>query len=216
MNTNQKKYTAFMESVCKEFNHPEMLPALNAGFKAFCEAVDTHVTDGPLFDLHEFGVDEEQDFSTPGYSLDGLHTPPYTIDDLRDTFDYLKKTGCDIQKITPTKYQMVSSDGATSFLVITPYLRYHDQHSQFGRESPLETFNPDTGTFELQMTNLGETKDDSYYNNTPEQRSILRKNDRDALPERRMNSRRWDESRVKDWENEHGKTVNRPYSINDL
>ena len=40
MNTNQKKYTAFMESVCKEFNCPEMLPALNAGFKAFCEAAD--------------------------------------------------------------------------------------------------------------------------------------------------------------------------------
>lgn len=38
MNTNQKKYTAFMESVCKEFNCPEMLPALNAGFKAFCES----------------------------------------------------------------------------------------------------------------------------------------------------------------------------------
>jgi len=38
MNTNQKKYTAFMESVCKEFNCPEMLPALTAGFKAFCEA----------------------------------------------------------------------------------------------------------------------------------------------------------------------------------
>ena len=29
-----------MESVCKEFNCPEMLPALNAGFKAFCEASD--------------------------------------------------------------------------------------------------------------------------------------------------------------------------------
>lgn len=44
MNTNQKKYTAFMESVCKEFNCPEMLPALNAGFKAFCEAAETGVT----------------------------------------------------------------------------------------------------------------------------------------------------------------------------
>lgn len=40
MNTNQKKYTAFMESVCKEFNCPEMLPALTAGFKAFCKAID--------------------------------------------------------------------------------------------------------------------------------------------------------------------------------
>lgn len=38
MNANQNKYTAFMESVCKEFNCPEMLPALTAGFKAFCEA----------------------------------------------------------------------------------------------------------------------------------------------------------------------------------
>ena len=40
MNTNQKKYTAFMESVCKEFNCPEMLPALKDGFKTFCEASD--------------------------------------------------------------------------------------------------------------------------------------------------------------------------------
>ena len=40
MNTNQKKYTAFMESVCKEFNCPEMIPALNAGFKAFCESME--------------------------------------------------------------------------------------------------------------------------------------------------------------------------------
>lgn len=38
MTKNQQKYTAFMESVCKEFNCPEMLPVLNAGFKAFCEA----------------------------------------------------------------------------------------------------------------------------------------------------------------------------------
>lgn len=38
MNTNQRKYAAFVEGVCKEFNHPEMIPALTAGFKAFCEA----------------------------------------------------------------------------------------------------------------------------------------------------------------------------------
>ena len=41
MNTNQKKYTAFMESVCKEFNCPEMLPVLKDGFKAFCEAMES-------------------------------------------------------------------------------------------------------------------------------------------------------------------------------
>lgn len=44
MDTSQKKYTAFMESVCKEFNCPDMLPALNAGFKAFCEATATAPT----------------------------------------------------------------------------------------------------------------------------------------------------------------------------
>ena len=41
MNKIQQKYTVFMESVCKQFSCPEMLPALNAGFKAFCEASDT-------------------------------------------------------------------------------------------------------------------------------------------------------------------------------
>ena len=49
MNTNQKKYTAFMESVCKEFNCPEMLPALNAGFKALCEASDNPFYSGLKF-----------------------------------------------------------------------------------------------------------------------------------------------------------------------
>jgi hypothetical protein len=37
MNTNQKKYTAFMESVCKEFNCHEAFPALKEGFEAFCQ-----------------------------------------------------------------------------------------------------------------------------------------------------------------------------------
>lgn len=37
MNTYQKSYTAFMESVCDKFNCPDALPALKEGFKAFCE-----------------------------------------------------------------------------------------------------------------------------------------------------------------------------------
>ena len=48
MNTRQKKYTAFMESVCKEFNCPEMLPVLKDGFKAFCEAADYFTETIPL------------------------------------------------------------------------------------------------------------------------------------------------------------------------
>ena len=38
MNTYQKYYMAFMESVCKQFNCPEALPALTEGFKDLCEA----------------------------------------------------------------------------------------------------------------------------------------------------------------------------------
>lgn len=39
MNYNQKKiYTAFMESVCKEFKCMPALPALKEGFRALCEA----------------------------------------------------------------------------------------------------------------------------------------------------------------------------------
>ena len=41
MDYRQKKiYTAFMESVCKEFNCMPALPALKEGFRALCEAVD--------------------------------------------------------------------------------------------------------------------------------------------------------------------------------
>ena len=54
MNTNQKKYTAFMESVCKEFNRPEMLPALKEGFKAFCEAIDNPFYSGLKFSGEAF------------------------------------------------------------------------------------------------------------------------------------------------------------------
>jgi hypothetical protein len=40
MNKIQQKYSAFMESVCTQFNCKQALPALKQGFKAFCEAVD--------------------------------------------------------------------------------------------------------------------------------------------------------------------------------
>lgn len=46
MNKQQKTYTAFIESVCKTFNHPEMAPALKEGFQAFCEADDNVIEHG--------------------------------------------------------------------------------------------------------------------------------------------------------------------------
>ena len=82
MNTNQKKYTAFMESVCKEFNCPEMLPALNAGFKAFCES--TMVEYDP-FDIDamvanatdaEFGSDNtDERYNIDRYTGQGVEGP---------------------------------------------------------------------------------------------------------------------------------------------
>lgn len=41
MKKYQQVYAAFMESVCNKFNCREALPALNKGFRAFCEASDT-------------------------------------------------------------------------------------------------------------------------------------------------------------------------------
>ena len=38
MTNSQKKYTAFLESVCNKFSCPEAIPALKEGFRAFCEA----------------------------------------------------------------------------------------------------------------------------------------------------------------------------------
>ena len=38
MNTYQKSYTAFMESVCKQFNCTDALPTLKEGFETLCEA----------------------------------------------------------------------------------------------------------------------------------------------------------------------------------
>ena len=63
MNKNQQKYTAFMESVCKQFDHPEMLPALKEGFKAFCEAVS--LTEGTGLGISY--EDEKKSFIDPLY-----------------------------------------------------------------------------------------------------------------------------------------------------
>lgn len=38
MNSNEKLYTAFMESVCTQFDCMNAFPALNEGFSALCEA----------------------------------------------------------------------------------------------------------------------------------------------------------------------------------
>ena len=39
MSTHQKEYTAFMESVCKQFKCMDALPALKEGFSALCETI---------------------------------------------------------------------------------------------------------------------------------------------------------------------------------
>ena len=81
MNTNQKKYTAFMESVCKQFNRPEMLPALKEGFRAFCEATESDegtVTNGNS----DEPIDITDGYTTPTYKVtiasDHLDPHPFT------------------------------------------------------------------------------------------------------------------------------------------
>lgn len=48
MNTYQKSYTAFMESVCNKFNCREAFPTLKEGFKAFCEASSIKSNDNKM------------------------------------------------------------------------------------------------------------------------------------------------------------------------
>ena len=62
MNYNQKKiYTAFMESVCKEFKCMPALPALKEGFRALCESEGSGVLPGDsqlfLYDQENFNTE---------------------------------------------------------------------------------------------------------------------------------------------------------------
>ena len=82
MNKNQQKYTAFMESVCKEFNCPEVLPALNAGFKALCESTmveyDPFDIDAMVANANdaEFGSDNtDERYNIDRYTGQGVEGP---------------------------------------------------------------------------------------------------------------------------------------------
>lgn len=99
MNKNQHKYTAFMESVCKEFNCPEMLPALNAGFKAFCEATVadlpttlTRTVNGGTYQKHG---GEDTWFSENGDT--------FGTDQVQRIHDNLQASGIQVKSTNPVK-----------------------------------------------------------------------------------------------------------------
>lgn len=96
MNKNQQKYTAFMESVCKQFNCPEMLPALNAGFKAFCEATDDIPQPNQPLDRKTL-MDKYAGYTDLNQFLDALrhdfHVAPTTTLDSKENVLYIEVPG---------------------------------------------------------------------------------------------------------------------------
>jgi len=96
MNSYQKSYTAFMESVCKQFNRSDMLPALKEGFKAYVEAISNDNTlsdDGKIRvcynGLHiRVGVDDLLQGLLRIYSHNGSF---WCFDQLGFDFDYIQR-----------------------------------------------------------------------------------------------------------------------------
>lgn len=61
MTDYEKQFCTFIESECKKFNCPEMIPALNKGFKAFCETVyDEHSEESGSFPMEYASWDSDE------------------------------------------------------------------------------------------------------------------------------------------------------------
>lgn len=100
MDYRQKKvYTAFMESVCNEFNCMPALPALKEGFKALCEAEGLaepqkyHEGDGLYFASQNFlskKPREELDVNEIMNHLDTWYREPFRPDEFEKRIDYFK------------------------------------------------------------------------------------------------------------------------------
>lgn len=100
MNIYQKEYTAFMESVCKQFNCCEALPALKEGFKALCES--TYVDYEP-YDIDRFTGQGEETFE------------PAEFDDT-STLQALKRG---LKRVFPSEIKVYLTGENSGF----PYLR---------------------------------------------------------------------------------------------
>ena len=106
MDYRQKKiYTAFMESVCKEFKCMPALPALKEGFKALCEAEGSdgmmdehqkyHEGDGLYFASNNFlsrKPREELDVNEIMNHLDTWYREPFRPDEFEKRIEYFKRT----------------------------------------------------------------------------------------------------------------------------
>lgn len=106
MDYRQKKmYTAFMESVCKEFKCMPALPALKEGFKALCEAEGSdgmmaepqkyHEGDGLYFASNNFlskKPREELDVNEIMNHLDTWYREPFRPDEFEKRIESFKRT----------------------------------------------------------------------------------------------------------------------------
>lgn len=169
MNTNQKSYSNFMESVCNQFNCLEALPALKEGFKVFCEAFDNRTgnlqrftgsvvyvdqanfsTKTPLAELSADEVEQYLDDWKPLKSTDGT---------AKDAFEAFKRRqGGRIERVivnNPNKCIWITS--------------FNDNGDGTYRAHAYGT---------KIMNKAGESVDDDYmWNLKPETRSLIR-NDR--------------------------------------
>lgn len=193
MNTNQKKYTAFMESVCDKFNCTEMLPALTEGFKAFCEATSKdsfQPVEQPLEistwyigkDDGEWGLSDQKRRS---------HTKAFkvAINHAADNFEP------GTAKVSPIykgdmhgepnengEYYCVKITGKLNSKYIEPEyyvtcrrVMYEDPNKQFGQDVLEDYYDDDWGKWRKRYKdNYKPNKPDSYYNHSPEDRHKLR------------------------------------------
>ena len=140
MNKIQQKYSAFMESVCTQFNCKQALPALKQGFKAFCEAVDV---DYDPFDIDnmvanasdaEFGAENNDErYNVGRYTGQGSEEFAEGDADDINSKQVINSLAKRIQKLLDQdpnpkyKFQLeFSEDGETlHFHVTTPFDRWH-------------------------------------------------------------------------------------------
>lgn len=196
MNAYQKSYTAFMESVCKQFNCPDALPALTEGFKAFCEATskDTFQPSRAPLKVMEWYLsnnDQKWRLSDSNSTSSMRKVKRYIRNATENVADQCGSDNIQVSKfykgdihgepnengdyycVTITG---VSPDGEDVKRVVTVQRTlYEDPHKQFGQEKMEDYFDDYWGKWrQREALNWKPDKPDSYYNHSPEDRHKLR------------------------------------------
>lgn len=196
MNTYQKYYTAFMESVCKQFNCPDALPALTEGFYALCEATakdSFRPSRAPLKVMEWYLSNYDQQWHrSASDSVSSMNEVRRCIIDAKE--NVVDKCGPDNVQVSkfyqgdihgePNEngdYYCVTITGVSpkgenvQRVVTIQRTSYEDSHKQFGQPEMHTVYNSDIGDYVTYDDNCKPNKPDSYYNHSPEDRHKLRK-----------------------------------------